>query len=752
MTLSLSRKIALVAFATLFITLGTMIFLMLQAEQKREMSTAMEQAESNSHMVVQALVFAMREGVTDVTPFEEEASSIGLIRELRVIPMDIIDPTAAATLDEFERETLAHGEEKSRIEEFKDKSVLRISTPIISDQSCVDCHGGAVGDAITVVTLRTSLEEAQASIAGQRFRAILMGFGTLIVTIIILYLLVNARIVGAIRKCVSFAGRLAQGDLREELVIHSKDETGQLADSFNQLRDSLHAKEVASQRIAAGDLSEDAPIASDQDSLGRAMQGIMNSLRTMQSDLARTTNKLAEGQLDARCECDESKLAGSYADLIKGVNQALEAVVQPLMTALNCIGQYADGDLSSEMPELPGQQQIITDGLNRIRGNLQDLVDEARTLSNAAEEGNLSVRADTGKLSGAFRDVIEGMNHTIDNLLAPIQEAARVLKRMETGDFTATVQGDYHGDHAVIKDAINNVLGRLNHLLTNISEAVDQVKNGSEQVSTSSQSLSDGATRQASSLEEISSSMQEVQQRAETNGSNANEARKLSDGVRSSAEEGNERMAKMLDAMEGINNAAGEISQIIKTIDEIAFQTNLLALNAAVEAARAGAHGKGFAVVAEEVRNLAQRSAKAASETTQLIEQSIERSRNGSRIATDTADSLGTIITGVGKVSGVIGEIAEAVSHQSVSIKGINDGLTDIDQVTQGNSAIAEETAASSEELAGQTATLSSMLQEFTLTRSGGSRVLTGTTRGGMKQLGGVASEDDLAFDDFDSF
>ena len=333
----------------------------------------------------------------------------------------------------------------------------------------------------------------------------------------------------------------------------------------------------------------------------------------------------------------------------------------------------------------------------------------------AGKEGRLSERGNLAILDATWKPVMTGINDIIDAIVEPIAELRSKLEKAAAGDLTAYVTGDYKGDHQLLKNALNDTLDSLNDILGQVATAAEQVASGSRQVSDSSQALSQGATEQASSLEEITASMTEMASQTKQNAENATQANQLATASRTSAEKGNQLMQEMVKAMADIDESSQSISKIIKAIDEIAFQTNLLALNAAVEAARAGVHGKGFAVVAEEVRNLAARSAKAAKETTEMIEGSIKKVNLGSDIAKKTAESLSDIVTGVGKVTDLVGEIAAASNEQAQGIGQVNQGLTQLDQVTQQNTSSAEESAAASEELSGQAGQLKQTITRFKL-------------------------------------
>ena len=339
-------------------------------------------------------------------------------------------------------------------------------------------------------------------------------------------------------------------------------------------------------------------------------------------------------------------------------------------------------------------------------------------LAQAGSAGELDVRANAQGHKGKYAEVIEGINSFIEAVATPMQEVTVIMKQMADGDLTCRINGDYQGQFAELKENINESLARMENVIGQVSEAVQQVTAGGQQIADASQSLSQGATEQAASLEEITSSMAQIGSQITSNAENSNNANRLSTGAKGAATDGSENMRKMVDAMKDISVSSQQIAKVNKVIDDIAFQTNLLALNAAVEAARAGVHGKGFAVVAGEVRNLAGRSAKAAKETAEIIEESIRKVDNGLKVAEHTHEAFNTIVDGIVKVSDLAGEIAIASNEQAQGISQVNQGLGQIDQVTQQNTAHAEETAAAAEELSGQATQLQNLIRQFKLSNN----------------------------------
>jgi len=351
---------------------------------------------------------------------------------------------------------------------------------------------------------------------------------------------------------------------------------------------------------------------------------------------------------------------------------------------------------------------------------IKRIIAEINSVTAGVLNGDLKRRC-SDAVAVDFKPIAMGVNHLMESFSKPIEENIAVMRLVAGKDLTARMSRDYKGDFASLSESVNGSLKNLEEALEQIQGSVEQMDLAASQVANSSQNLSVGSSTQASNLEEVTSATNEVNDKAKGNADKAENINRISNQTKDKALTGNDKMKELVSSMEDINQSSEQISKIIRVIDEIAFQTNLLALNAAVEAARAGRHGKGFAVVAEEVRNLAARSAKAAQETTTLIEDSNDKVQGGMGTVHQTEEALRAIAEEVEKMSVLIDEITQDSHDQAKGISHITGSLSQIESVTQSNTATAQETASASEELMGQTQEVLRTVKQFKIGRSGGS-------------------------------
>ncbi len=474
--------------------------------------------------------------------------------------------------------------------------------------------------------------------------------------------------------------------------------------------------------------------------------------RQKENDVARLESAIKGSQTNMML-CDEnldiSFVNPAVQEMMKNRQHELRKAF-PGFDATNLVGQNIDQfhknpahqrSLLRDLSALPAKAEIsvagiefsvnatpILDADGEWKGNMvewnditeqKDAERQIQNLIQAAASGDLSERIDVEKYQGFLKGVGEGINNLIEAVVAPIRESTTVVKALADGDLREEMSGDFSGEFADMKEALNQSVDNLRNMVGQIQSSSGSIVSAAAEIAQGNTDLSQRTEEQASSLEETASSMEELTSTVRQNADNARQANQLAAGARDQAEKGGEVVQRAVDAMGEINTSSKKIADIIGVIDEIAFQTNLLALNAAVEAARAGEQGRGFAVVAGEVRNLAQRSAGAAKEIKTLIQDSVEKVDDGSKLVDQSGKTLDEIVAAVKKVSDIIAEIAAASQEQSSGIDQVNKAVTQMDEVTQQNAALVEEAAAASESMDEQARGLQKLMEFFVTSKDG---------------------------------
>jgi methyl-accepting chemotaxis protein len=427
---------------------------------------------------------------------------------------------------------------------------------------------------------------------------------------------------------------------------------------------------------------------------------------------------------------DAKNLIGKNIDIFHKNPQHQRAMLAKLNEPMTANIEVAGYYFELAMLPITNRTGLRTATLVEWRDRTQEvqLLQNVKQTVHKAQKGYLGDRIDLSKVEGVAQDLSRSINELLDAIQNAMSDVIEVTTGMADGDLTQTIENEFEGELGELTEAINSSISRLDGIVSVAVEAARVVDGAAKEVSQGSHDLSERVQQQAAALEQTSATMDQMNSTIQHNTQNANSAVDVARDVQRQASQGSEVMNQTITAMNAIQESSHRIAEIVTLIDGIAFQTNLLALNAAVEAARAGEHGRGFAVVAGEVRNLAQKSAEAAKDIKQLITESVTRIDQGTRLAGESGEVLNRVTGSIDQIAMMIGQIAKASNEQAQGIHQVHDAINSIDQVTQQNAALVEETTAAAESMSEQARILSQDMAFFKTTGNHKAAVLRAPT------------------------
>lgn len=554
------------------------------------------------------------------------------------------------------------------------------------------------------VAVREDSDAVQKSIASGRWWLAILSLSSLIIAVAVVTLYVGPNIVSPLSTISRSVGRLARGEQVELPGADRHDELGDLARSLG----AIHDQALEATRIKLALDSADSPVM------------VTDATHRIIYVNARLEQMLTMAESDLRLEFPEftaENLVGETLDFIYQLNNQFETVIGSLdaphhesMTIggrhLSFVASPVRGPDGGRLGSVLQWQDETEE--RRLRQAITSVVESARA-------GDFTKRVETASIDGTMGELADGINHLAELVDGATTDLGQMLASLAQGDLTRRIHNQYEGSLGELKDDANRTADQLSDIVAQIQTATSEVGNAAAEISSGTSDLSQRTELAASNLEETAASSEELAATVRQNAENARNASELAGNADHSARSGGQVVEKAVSAMAGIEQSAQKITAIIGVIDEIAFQTNLLALNASVEAARAGEAGKGFAVVAQEVRQLAQRSAQAASDIKTLIQDSNSQVEDGVQLANQAGKALSEIVGSIGKVAGIVQDIANASQEQASGVQEINSSITSMDEMTQQNSALVEESTAAARALSDQATKVAELMSFFNL-------------------------------------